>query len=116
MKKAQKADVRMTAEQIRSRAKTTAGKAEIARAAAIPDSEIDTGEIPEISSRRGGMRGLFARPETRQISIRLSAADLLKANRLAAMKGLPYQTYIKSLLHEALQREEAKNPDAHSTD
>jgi predicted DNA binding CopG/RHH family protein len=108
MKKVQKANaVRMTAEQVRARAKTRAGQAEIARAAAILESEIDTSDIPEISTRRAGMRGLFTRPETRQISIRLSATDLLKANQLAAKKGLPYQTYIKSLLHEALQREEA---------
>ena len=44
-------------------------------------------------------------PETRQISIRLAAADLVTASRLASVKGLPYQTYIKSLLHEALESE-----------
>jgi predicted DNA binding CopG/RHH family protein len=48
---------------------------------------------------------MLARSETRQISIRLSTTDLTIANRLAAAKGLPYQTYIKSLLHEALARE-----------
>ena len=73
---------------------------------ARPDSGIDTSDIPEITDWTGAVRGLFARrPETRQISIRLSAADLMMANRLAAAKGLPYQTYIKSLLHEALDRE-----------
>jgi predicted DNA binding CopG/RHH family protein len=56
------------------------------------------------------VRGLFTRPETRHIGIRLSAADLLLANRLAARKGLPYQTYIKSLLHEALVAENEKLP------
>lgn len=53
------------------------------------------------------MRGRFARPATRHISIRLSAVDLSKAEELAAAKGLPYQTYLKSLLHEALEREVA---------
>jgi predicted DNA binding CopG/RHH family protein len=50
----------------------------------------------------------LARPETRHISIRLSAVDLVIANRLAAAKGLPYQTYIKSLLHESLVKENSK--------
>jgi hypothetical protein len=31
--------------------------------------------------------------------------DIALAQRLAERKGLPYQTYIKSLLHEALERE-----------
>ncbi len=70
-----------------------------------PDEEIDTSDIPEVTDFTGAVRGLFARPETQQISIRLSAADLLLANQLAAAKGLAYQTYIKSLLHEALERE-----------
>ena len=73
--------------------------------AARPDAQIDTSDIPEITDWTGAVRGFFARPATRQISIRLGAADLLAANRLAAAKGLPYQTYIKSLLHEALQKE-----------
>jgi predicted DNA binding CopG/RHH family protein len=73
--------------------------------AARPDEQIDTTDIPEVRDWTGAVRGLFARPATRQISIRLSAADLVTANRLAAAKGLPYQTYIKSLLHEALESE-----------
>lgn len=74
---------------------------------AKPDSEIDLSDIPEITDWSGAVRGKFARPETRHISIRLSAMDLTKAEQLAAAKGLPYQTYIKSLLHEALERESA---------
>jgi predicted DNA binding CopG/RHH family protein len=77
-------------------------------------AELDLDEIWYEIARRSGsvetgaVRGLFARPETRHISIRLSAADLAIANRLAAAKGLPYQTYIKSLLHESLVRENSK--------
>ena len=70
-----------------------------------PDAQIDTSDIPEIKDWTGAVLGLFTRPQTRQISIRLGAADLAMANRLAAIKGLPYQTYIKSLLHEALESE-----------
>lgn len=45
---------------------------------------------------------------SRVISIRLPEDDLAKLRRLAAQKGLPYQTYMKSLLHQALQREEKR--------
>jgi predicted DNA binding CopG/RHH family protein len=40
------------------------------------------------------------------ISIRIDPADIARARYLAAKKGLTYQTYLKKLLHEALQREE----------
>ena len=50
---------------------------------------------------------LLARLEAnkqRMISIRLPEGDLELAREQAARKGLPYQTYIKSLLHEALRQ------------
>jgi len=83
---------------------------ELKALAAIPDEKIDFSDIPEITDEqwKGAVRGLFARPETRHISIRLSAVDLVIANKLAAAKGLPYQTYIKSLLHESLVKENSK--------
>ena len=85
-------------------------KKELEALAAMPDTEIDFSDIPEITDKQwaGAVRGLFARPETKHISIRLSAVDLVLANKLAAAKGLPYQTYIKSLLHESLVRENSK--------
>ncbi len=39
------------------------------------------------------------------VSMRMPVADLQAAQELAASKGLPYQTYIKMLLHEALRKE-----------
>jgi predicted DNA binding CopG/RHH family protein len=45
---------------------------------------------------------------SRVISIRLPEDDLARLRQLAAQKGLPYQTYMKSLLHQALQREEKR--------
>ena len=36
------------------------------------------------------------------LSLRMPAADLAKARSIAQRKGLPYQTYIEMLLHEAL--------------
>jgi hypothetical protein len=39
------------------------------------------------------------------VTMRLPVPDLRTARDLALRKGLPYQTYIKMLLHEALERE-----------
>ncbi|MFH1584928.1 MAG: antitoxin [Patescibacteria group bacterium] len=40
----------------------------------------------------------------RNINIRLSERDLQKIKALAAEKGLPYQTFISSLLHQHSSR------------
>ena len=43
------------------------------------------------------------------VALRIPEADLALARKQAGEKGLPYQTYIKSLLHETLaQRERRK--------
>jgi predicted DNA binding CopG/RHH family protein len=39
------------------------------------------------------------------VTMRLPVPDLQTAQDLAHEKGLPYQTYIKMLLHEALKKE-----------
>jgi predicted DNA binding CopG/RHH family protein len=45
-------------------------------------------------------------PPTKQVSIRLAVTDLELAKRLARRKGVPkYQSYLKTLLHEALVKE-----------
>lgn len=49
---------------------------------------------------------LLARIESsRSIHIRLLEGDLKLARDLATRKGLPYETFIESLLHDALRRE-----------
>ena len=45
---------------------------------------------------------------SRVISVRLPEDDLARLRRLAARNGLPYQTYMKSLLHQALDKEEKR--------
>ena len=40
-----------------------------------------------------------------QIALRLSETDLAQARRIATRKGIGYQTLLKMLLHEGLQRE-----------
>lgn len=42
------------------------------------------------------------------VALRIPAADLALARKQAEQKGLPYQTYIKSLLHETLTQREKK--------
>jgi len=42
------------------------------------------------------------------VALRIPAADLALARKQAEEKGLPYQTYIKSLLHETLAARERR--------
>jgi predicted DNA binding CopG/RHH family protein len=66
---------------------------------------------------RGAIRGGSAQLGTAQrltrearasknVTIRMPLADLERARQLSSKKGLGYQTYVKMLLHEALDREE----------
>jgi predicted DNA binding CopG/RHH family protein len=48
------------------------------------------------------------KPAAPMVSIRIPADDLALARKQAEKKGLPYQTYIKSLLHETLAQREQK--------
>jgi predicted DNA binding CopG/RHH family protein len=45
---------------------------------------------------------------SRNVTIRIAEADLDLARKQAEEKGLPYQTYIKSVLHEALVKRERR--------
>jgi predicted DNA binding CopG/RHH family protein len=42
------------------------------------------------------------------VALRIPEADLALARKQAERKGLPYQTYIKSLLHETLAEREKR--------
>lgn len=60
----------------------------------------------EKASKEGRViRGLPGRGATRPITIRLAVEDVEAAQAAAKRAGLPYQTYIKSILHRALDRE-----------
>jgi len=50
------------------------------------------------------LRGLPGRGATRSVTIRLAVKDVETAQILAEKMGLPYQTYIKTVLHQALER------------
>ena len=45
------------------------------------------------------------RGATKSLTIRVPIADIEAAREIAEKRGLPYQTYIKGLLHQALARE-----------
>jgi predicted DNA binding CopG/RHH family protein len=45
---------------------------------------------------------------SRNVTLRMAQADLDLARKQAEEKGLPYQTYIKSLLHEALTKRDRR--------
>lgn len=48
------------------------------------------------------------------VALRIPQADLDLARKQAEQKGLPYQTYIKSLLHETLVDRERRNAQQRS--
>lgn len=45
------------------------------------------------------------KPGSVQIALRLPETDLAEARKIATRKGIGYQTLLKMLLHEGLQRE-----------
>jgi predicted DNA binding CopG/RHH family protein len=93
MKKATGSIKSMTREEIRNYKLTRSDKEDLRRLALLPDNKIDTTDIPDPGARKGWSRVRADRPATRQISIRLNDSDIVEAQRLAAAKGLPCQTY-----------------------
>jgi predicted DNA binding CopG/RHH family protein len=60
------------------------------------------GELKRLN--QATLKARLASSKARVVSIRLPENDIELARRQAAQKGLPYQTYIKSLLHQALRQ------------
>lgn len=57
----------------------------------------------EKAAREGTLqRGI---PKSKAVTIRLPVRDIEAAQKLAERKGLRYQTYVKMLLHQALEKE-----------
>lgn len=71
-------------------------QAEIDAIAAMPDSEIDTSDAPEIEDWSNAKRGLFYRPMKQQLTLRLDM-DVLDYFQRA---GKGYQTRINQALRE----------------
>ena len=74
---------------------------EIAALAAMPDEEIDTTEIPEITDWSNAVVGRFYRPVKETVTIRLDAdvLDWLKQG------GKGYQTRINKILRAVMEQQ-----------
>jgi len=42
--------------------------------------------------------------KTNRINIRISSKDLKDVKRMAALEGIPYQTFVSSIIHKAANR------------
>jgi predicted DNA binding CopG/RHH family protein len=63
---------------------------------------------PEVATNimsRAIRAGAARRGPLKTVTMRLPVADIQAARMLAERKGLPYQTYIKMLLHQAIEKE-----------
>jgi predicted DNA binding CopG/RHH family protein len=81
-------------------------------------SAVKTGEA-QVLTREKLLERLAAskRKAAPVVALRIPEADLALARKQAEQKGLPYQTYIKSLLHETLaEREKRKRGRRRSKD
>lgn len=78
-------------------------KADLAALEALPDEQIDTSEIPELTDWTDARRSLFYRPVKQQITLRLDSdvVDWFKRN---APGGRGYQTEINRALRRHVQR------------
>ena len=67
------------------------------------------GRLRDGTARRGTAQRLIREARaSRNVTIRMAEADLDLARKQAEEKGLPYQTYIKSVLHEELVKRQRR--------
>ena len=57
----------------------------------------------EMAAKNGTL--LHGVPKSQSVTIRIPVKDLDAARLLSEKKGLPYQTFMKMMLHQALERE-----------
>lgn len=84
---------------------------ELAALEKLPESEIDTGAIPEIRDWSDAKRGLFYRPVKQQLTLRLDA-DVVTWFREHAPEGEGYQTDINRALRTHVERQGKKRLSA----
>ena len=85
-----------------------------AEEAAWWDNHMDVVEENLVEAIQGGTANRGTAPrvlrearELKSITIQMPRSDVNRAERLSARKGLRSEAYLRSLLHEALEREEA---------
>ena len=74
-------------------------------------SDFDTGRLKQVKNARKEIARYMSYAKstlnkTRNINIRLAHRDLQKLKALATEKGLPYQTFLSSLLHQYSAKKE----------
>ena len=79
-----------------------AQRARIKAAAAMPQDQIDTDDVPEVPDWSGAERGKFYRPLKRQLTLRVDA-DVVDWFQRQAPKG-GYQTMMNRVLRAAMLR------------
>jgi uncharacterized protein (DUF4415 family) len=77
--------------------------AELDVLAALPEDQIDTGDMPEVRDWSGARRGVLYRPVKRQITLRLDA-DLIEWFKARRRNGEGYQTNINRALREYVEQ------------
>lgn len=88
-------------------------KRQLERLAAMPDSEIDLSDMPELpaSAWKNAVRGKFYRPAKEPVTIRLDADVLAWLKKKADASGAGYQTVTNHFLRNLMMAdlEEAKS-------
>ena len=75
-------------------------KTELKALSTLPDEDIDTSDMPEVTDWRGAVRGKFYRPVKKPISIRIDV-DVLAWFR---SRGEKYQSRINEALREYMHQ------------
>lgn len=83
---------------------TSEQKAEIEALAALPEDQIQTDDMPEVTNWSGAKRGIFYRPIKQQITLRLDA-DLIDWFKTHQSQGEGYQTRINRALREYITQQ-----------
>ena len=81
--------------------------AELESLAALPQSDIDTSDAPELLDWSGAKRGLFYRPVKQQLTLRLDA-DVVAWFKSRTTSSEGYQTRINRALREYVQGQKSK--------
>ena len=95
----------------RSKPLTPEQQAELDVLAALPEEQIDTGDMPEVRDWSGARRGVLYRPVKRQITLRIDA-DVIEWFRLRGPKGEGYQTNINRALREYVEHHRRETKDS----
>ncbi len=69
---------------------------------------VKTGEAKVLTQAELRRRIAASKKPAPLVALRIPEADLAMARKQAEQKGLPYRTYIKSLLHETLVERERR--------